>query len=93
MRIAVHLNLFRLRGLLTEYYASPASDHDETSSSSRGEAILRILSGVAADEARFSHWLVTLRTFWLLNWLEFDEYCRQLKEIAYTDQTAPTSPQ
>ena len=84
LRIAAHLNVSRLRDSLTKYYAPPTHIEDKERSQ-WGKTIRHDLSEAAADEARFSHALVTLRTFWLLNWLEFDEYCRHLKEIAYAE--------
>jgi len=91
LRIAAHLNRSRLRDLLTEYYAPPAGADGEKKRPQSAEAIQRILSQAAADEARLSRALVTLRTFWLLNWLEFHEYCWHLKEIAYSEeQVQPT---
>jgi len=86
VKTALHLNLFHLRELLSEYFASPTDVGDKKERFQSGETIQRILSRTVADEARFSRTLVTLRTFWLLNWLEFDEYCRQVKEIAYADE-------
>ncbi len=85
MRIAVHLNLSRLGDLLKAYYlASPAGSTGKTARPP-GKAIRDLLSDIVSKETRFSSALVTLRTFWFLNWLELDEYCSQVKEIAYTE--------
>ena len=85
MRIAVHVNLSRLADLLAEYYAPSADKQNGEDKPQPDKPIRQLLAEIAADEPRFSRELVTLRTFWLLNWLELDEYSRQLKEIAYTE--------
>jgi len=85
LRIATHLNLSHLRDSLTEYYSLPTSAEGDRERSLRRETVRRIIPRTAANDPRFSHSLVAVRTFWLLNWLELDEYCRHLKEIAYPD--------
>ncbi len=84
-RIAAHLNFSHLRDSLTRCYAPPASEDHEKKQPQWRERVREILSRTSADEARLSHELVTLRVFWLLNWLEFEEYGRHLKEIGYAD--------
>jgi hypothetical protein len=83
-RIAVHLNLSRLGDLLKAYYAASPGGSAGKTTRPPAEAIREILSDIVSRETRFSSSLVTLRTFWFLNWLELDEYCSQVKEIAYT---------
>jgi hypothetical protein len=85
MRIAVHVNLSRLADLLAGYHAPSADKQNGEEKPQPDKPIRQLLAEIAADEPRFSRELVTLRTFWLLNWLELDEYSQQLKEIAYTE--------
>lgn len=83
LRNAAHMNIFRLGDLLAEYYAAPSSREDPEAQSIRQQKLQEIASQIAREEERFSHWLVTVRIFWLLNWLGFEEYCCHLREIAY----------
>jgi len=86
LRVGAHINLFGLREALAGCDSSSQPSERGQDKQDSEEEIRRIVSQTIADGERLSHWLVTVRTFWLLNWLEFEEYCTHLKEIAYSDE-------
>ncbi len=83
LRVAAHINLFGFRERLVESIEwSPAGKRGQEGR----EMMQRVVPRVLAESEQLADWLVTVRMFWLLNWLEYDEYCAHLKEIAYFDE-------
>lgn len=86
LRIARHINLFGLRKAMEHHDSSPGRREAKQNAQESRDGIESVLSQVLGESEQLSHWLVTVRTFWLLTWLEFEEYCTHLKEIAYSDE-------
>lgn len=86
LRIARHINLFGLREAVGGRDSSMGRKGARQDSHERQDRTEQVLSQVLGESEQLSHSLVTVRTFWLLNWLEFEEYCAHLKEIAYSSK-------
>ena len=86
LRIARHINRFGLREAMELRDSSSGKEETRRDIQERQDKVEPILSQVLRESEQVSHWLVTVRMFWLLTWLEFEEYCDHLKEIAYCDK-------
>lgn len=86
LRISRHINLFGLREAAEVRDSSAGRKGTRQDTLELQDKFEQGLLQVLGEREQLSHWLVTVRMFWLLNWLEFEEYCTHLKEIAYSDE-------